>query len=109
MWGNFPHTAPKYYPRCRVESIGKGHPQVGHHPAVGATRGAVTIEGGAVVRAAPAGAGHRSDAESAGLLGQVLAEIQMPWAGTRGREATPAHHFSPYFVARASDADAAVH
>ena len=53
-----PGTAPKYYRHHRQESIGARHAEIGHHAPVGAARGAVTIEVGAVVGAAPAGAGH---------------------------------------------------
>ena len=50
-----PGTAAKYYRRSRAESIGSGHAEIGDHPPVRPARGAVTIEGSAIVGTAPAG------------------------------------------------------
>lgn len=109
MWGNLPHTAAKYYLPRRAESIGMGDSQVGHHAAVGSPRGPVTIEGTAVVRGAPARAGPCQDPQLPGFPGQVLPEIEVPGTRPIGGEATPEHHLSPYFIARATDTHAAMH
>src|SRR6185369_13273689 len=99
MWGNSPTsqlarpgapgTAPKSYRAPRAESIRSGHAQIGHHAAVHTLRGPVTIEGWAVMGAAPAGARDLPDAQPLGLANQLLAKVEVPGPGAVGRLAAP--------------------
>src|SRR4051812_31490912 len=89
MWGNSPTshswpdqappgTAVKYYRGQRMESIRSRQPEIGHHAPVGASRRAVTIEGMAVVGAAPAGERDGPKPQAFRGSGEMPPEIEMP-------------------------------
>ena len=119
MWGNSPTsqlarpgapgTARKSYRAPRAESIRSRETEIGHHAAVQSTRGAVAIEGWAVVRAAPAGARDALDAQPLAVTDQLLAEIEVPGTRAFGRLAAAGHDLRTNFIAGAANPYAKVH
>src|SRR6185295_8996108 len=99
MWGNSPTSTVGPTRRPRAESIGSGHAEIGDHPPVRPARGAVTIEGSAIVGTAPRGAGHPGEAQGPGLGREPAAQVQVPGAAARRGHAAPRHDFRSYFIA----------
>ena len=120
MWGNSPTshswpdqappgTARKKYRGQRMESIRTRHAKIGHHAPVGASRRAVTIEGMAVVGAAPAGERDGPEPQARRSAGEMPPEIEMPGPWSIRRQAAAGDHLRPHFIARTANTYPTMH
>src|SRR5882724_7850487 len=86
-----------------------GIAEICHHASVDTARGAVAVEGGAIMRRTPAAGGDLADADLVGLPDQPVPQVEVPGPGTIVGHSTPDHHLRSNFIAVATNPYTTMH